>query len=148
MVVEHGGEVAELGVVAVTTGFHHGFQISFRFLPDFTTVYAKTALLQRNAVYAIIMGRKIKKCHLHCCKWHLETWSTMHTLGVARILYDWIISSFHTFVNLYEADLGFSMAPSFRSSVCYLHFSLRSICRTESRNSCFMQSPEPSPHLE
>ena len=32
MVAEHGGEVAELGVVAVTTGFHHGFQISFRFL--------------------------------------------------------------------------------------------------------------------
>ena len=52
----------------------------------------------------------------------------MHTLGVARILYDWIISSFHTFVNLYEADLGFSMAPrlSDRQSV-YLHFSLRSI---------------------
>ena len=52
----------------------------------------------------------------------------MHTLGVARILYDWIISSFHTFVNLYEADLGFSMAPrlSERQSV-YLHSSLRSI---------------------
>ena len=31
------------------------------FFADFTTVYAKTALLQRNAVYAVILGRKIKK---------------------------------------------------------------------------------------
>ena len=34
----------------------------------------------------------------------------MHTLGVARILYDWIISSFHTFVNLYSTNWIFSLA--------------------------------------
>ena len=38
-----------------------GFSNLLSFIADFTTVYAKTALMQRNAVYAVIMGRKTKK---------------------------------------------------------------------------------------